>query len=561
MRKNNVIFQNAMLLFAAMTVIKIIGALFKIPLGNILGGLGMSYFSSAFSVFQPIFALTCVSLPTVMTRLIAQNIAQSKHYNIKKIKSVALKAATVLGLSGMTIIFFVSSPFAKYVANAENSITAMLLFAPAVLFCCIASVYRGYFEGLNNMLPTAISQIIESTFKALLGVAFAYITLERTNSLPLAAAAAVLGLTISEALGALSLYIYSRWHETGKKPPAADSGEPPVAALSIKKVLKKKHTISETPDSTKTILKSLLKESLPITAGAIVITLSSFIDLLTITNCINVAIGKNLNFFLENFTYGFKSDIAINDIGNFIYGSYNGIVLSLFGLIPSMTAMVSKSALTSIAAAWEQKNRALIRRNLNILLKGTLIIGFPLCLGMAVLAEPILNLLYFARPDEAMVCVKPLIILSTGGIFLALTGALFNIFQAIGRADLQIKIMVMGGMLKLGGNLLLIPIPELNISGAAISTLLCYTFISVTGLITLKHIKGISFCFLPHFTSALINSLLCAGVSYMLYHHLPIGGGEVIKLATSVAAGAAVYIGATLFVDRKAVRQLTTVDS
>ncbi|MDR1753562.1 MAG: polysaccharide biosynthesis C-terminal domain-containing protein, partial [Eubacterium sp.] len=308
------------------------------------------------------------------------------------------------------------------------------------------------------------------------------------------------------------------------------------------------------PQNADAIVKRLIKESLPITAGAIVINLSSFIDLLTITNCINISVSKNPGYFLENFTYNLKSVINITEIGNFIYGSYTGILFSIFGLIPSMTAMVSKSAFPSIATAWEQKNTGLIRHNINILLKGTLIVGFPLCMGLSALAEPILNILYFSKPDEAMVCLPPLIILSSGGIFLALCGALFNIFQAIGRSDLQIKIMIIGSGIKLICNLILIPIPWLNISGAAISTLLCYIFICVIGFITLNRImaknQNSKIIFLPHFFTSCANSLLCAGGAYIAFKYLPVPG-NIQKTAISVVAGGTIYIAATLFTDRK----------
>ncbi|MDR1753989.1 MAG: oligosaccharide flippase family protein, partial [Eubacterium sp.] len=217
MDKKGGIFQNAVILFGAMTVTKIIGALLKIPLGNILGGLGMGYFSSAFSVFQPVYALTCAAFPTVMTRLIAQSIAEDKKNGIDEIKSAALRYALAIGFFGMILILTISAPFATYIANSPKSIPAMLILAPAVMFCSVASVYKGYYEGLNNMIPTAMSQIVESSFKALLGVSLSYITLAKTNSLPHAAAAAVLGLTISEALGTLSLFIYSKYKNSKKK--------------------------------------------------------------------------------------------------------------------------------------------------------------------------------------------------------------------------------------------------------------------------------------------------------------------------------------------------------
>jgi len=533
MTKNKSMLENAAILFIAMGITKIVGAFLKIPLGNILGGLGMSYFSSAYSVFGPVFALTAAAIPTVMTKLIAQNAAAGRFRNVRKIRKVALRAAALLGFGGTVLILVITVPFTRFVADAPNSIPSMLLIAPSIFLCCVAAVYRGYYEGLRNTFPTAVSQVIEAVVKAALGVALAYIVLTRTGSLPLAAAASVLGIAVSEAVGLLFLFLRS-FGSDGITDEELDFSPPPESGMRL--------------------LRKFITEAFPIALGALVINISSLIDLMTITNCINLAVTADRSYFLREFVYGLEGSVDLHDLGNFIYGSYTGIVASLFTLIPAMTAMLSKSALPAIAATWERRNMPHLTRNLKVLFKSTLMLGLPLCLGMAAFSEEILSLLYVSKPAEAYICIKPLFILSLGGITLSLTGTLFSIFLAIGRADLPVKLMLCGAVVKLSINLLLIRIPEVNITGAAIGTVGCYLVICFIGFICLSRIIRVRLGIPGFFLKSLLNSVLCALTALVMYHYIIDDAGRIIRLLLSAGAGGAVYGIATLISNREMLR-------
>ncbi len=524
MKKSKGMLQNAVILFAAMTITKIIGAILKIPLGNILGGLGMGYFSAAYSVFSPIYALTTAALPTVITKLVAENAASGKIRNIRKIKKLAVKVSMLLGFFGMIAIFVITTPFALYITSSPKSIPAMLMIAPSLFFCCVAAVYRGYYEGMCNMLPTAISQVVEAIVKSVLGIFLSYLVLEKTGSLPYAAAAAVFGITISEICGLIFLLIRSKAIGDGITDDDIDMSEPPESAW--------------------TLLKKVYTEMLPITIASVVINLSSLIDLLTITNTINYSINQNKAFFLENFTYGFSSSVNLEDLGNFIYGSYTGIVASLFGLVSSMTSMVSRSAIPNIAASFERKNNYDILKNIKIIFKGTFIIGFPLSFGMAAMAKPLLSLLYSSKPAEILICTTPLIILCVFGMSLSIASAIFNIFTAIGRSDYVIKLMLLGSIIKLLGNIILIQIPELNITGAAISTIICYTIICIIGIFILKRTLKLKLGIMKELSKSIPCSAVCGISAYLSYNYLlsDFDLSSAVKLLISVAIAAIVYL-------------------
>lgn len=534
--QNSSLIKSAMLLFTAMAMTRIIGAVLKIPLGNILGGTGLGYFSAAYSVFSPVYALTAAAIPTVITKLVAGNIALGNYRTVRKIRRVMLRFSLALGFFGAVLILVLSTPFALYIVNSPKSIPSMLVIAPALMFCCVSAVYKGYYEGLRDMIPTAASQVVESVVKAAIGIALSAFILAKTGSLPYAAAAAVFGVSVSELCGFAYLFIRSRARPDG--------------------ITKEALLQSPEPERVLPLIIGIMKQMLPVTVGALVMNLGSFIDLISITNCINIAVTRDKAFFIEHFSYGLSGTLSgadglsVTEIGNFVYGSYSGIVTSLFAIIPSMTSMLGKTALPGIAAAYERGDMTGLSKNIKFMLKGTFAIGLPLCWGLAVMAEPLLKLLYFSKPAEVAVSSLPLIILSAGGILLPLSSMVFSAFLAIGRADLQIKLMLMGSALKLAVNVVLIQIPEVNIAGAAVSTLVCYSAVSAGGLIILRGIIKKPLGTAGFFIRSAIPALLCAAAAFVLYNYLLPGEvHDALRLAFSAAAGALVYMTGVLIFD------------
>ena len=507
-------------------VSKFVGAALKIPLTNILGGLGMGYFSTAFSLFAPIYALTAAALPTVIMRLTAQNAASGKFRNVRRIRRAGLFAACGLGLSGSVGILIIAKPFSTIIAGSPASLPAMIMIAPSLFFCSISAVYRGYYEGLSNMIPTAISQIIEAVVKSTAGIILALAFMP--YGIAYAAAAAIAGLTISEFFGLMFMFLRTRFGSDG---------------LSLAKL-----EISSPPQRKRVIIKTIMTESVPITIAALSMNLFPFIDMMTISGTINAIISNNSAFFLENFTYGTHGGEAIPDIGSFIYGSYTGITLPIFAIATSVTAMFAKSALPEITANCNSlKNCAQLLQSLRMLFKGTFMASLPICIGLAALANPILSLLYFSKPAEVAVSTTPLIVLGLGGISLISAGMLFSIFMAMGRSDLQIKLILIGAAIKISLNVLLIRIPHINVTGAAISTVTAYTVISIIGMGFLKKLLNHQKLKTARYiVQPLIFAVLCGGTAYICYYHAFTDRTDLLRLMMSTAAGALVYLTLTL---------------
>lgn len=538
---NRTYIKNTALLFAAMAVTKVIGAVFKIPLANILGGTGMGYFSAAYGLYSPIFALTAAGVPTVIMRLTAQNVALGRHKNALRIKHTAALMFTVIGTVGTAAVLLLAVPFSNTVACSPESAPAVAMIAPAVLFCCVGAVIRGYYEGMSDVLPSAVANIVEAASRAIAGLILSYAAIgyakyRFNNGLPVfgkscatyeqaydiavpwAAAFAVLAVTISEICGLAALIIQDR--RKRKKLPY--NNEPPV-------------------QQRKDIARRILKDAIPIAVFALVMNCFSFIDLLTVTRTITSSAANAPDYFRRAFSDVLAAGIEMDEIANFMYGSYTGISMSLFMLIPSFAGMSEKTALPEIAAAWERNNADEVSDKICFLMKTNALIGFPACFGAATLAEPVLNMLYPSRAAEVSVCTNSFTVLCISGMLMVTTSALSGVFQAIGKPLIPLVTMSIAVAVKAILNPILLSVPQLNITGAALATAGGYLAAAIAGLAIMnRYVRAISL--LRTYILPLLYSLVCSASASAVYHVLAANTNQPIATVSAVSAGVLVYV-------------------
>lgn len=441
----------------------------------------MGYFSGAYGIFMTVYAVSVTGLPAAVAKITAENSALERFANARRVKSAALLFFSVTGLVFTLIMLLLAYPFCLITGSIET-VPSVLAIAPSIFFGCVTSVYRGYYEGLRNMVPTAISQIVEGLAKLALGLALCLFVLKNPHRfsahseycggsvLPIAAAASVLGITISTAAGTLFLIICDKLSGDGITPEQ-------IYATGGTNCL----------DSRKEIISKLLKTAVPIAIGALITNLTSLIDLVTIIRSLQTAISKNSVLFSE-----ISVNTSIAELPNFLFGCFTGLAVTIFNLVPSFTNMFGKGILPSLSEAFVAKDKSKIREQTEKALLATSLIAFPCGIGISVLSEEILRVLFPSKPLETSLCVLPLSILGIGVIFLCLSSTIFSVLQAADRPDLPVKLMLSGVAVKLAGNLILVRIPRLNIAGAAISTMLCYAVICVPAIAMLIRLTEIN---------------------------------------------------------------------
>lgn len=518
--------RNTIVMFFAMFITKGLGAVLKIPLGNILGGTGMGYFTTAYSIFTPALAFACSGVPTIVTQVTAQYSSSGRLSSLAVFRKGAVLLSILIGLAGTAAVYICAVPFACLIANSPESLPSVLMIAPAVLFCSVTAVYRGYFEGLSDMLPTATSQVIEAVVKAAVGIGLSYFVYTRGSvylgsaekALPYAAAGAIIGVAFSELCGTIYITLRAR----RKSDSLREYAKPP-----------KKGELSA-------IMRDIFVRSLPVAFGAVAANLISFTDMLTVSNCINISLARFSEYFYTNQILSAALS-QTNDLGNFLYGCYSGMVLSVYMLATALTGLISRCSLPRLICAIETEDKASLHSAERLMIKGTAFISIPVSFVIAVLAEPVLGLLYPYRTVEAAIGVAPLQLLCLGSIFAGLGGALFVLFQAHGDFKTPVKITLMSGAVKLLLNALLL-VPFLNISGAALSAVGSNIFAVIYGFRKLKRSYGMSVSLFSEVFPSLLAGAVCAATAFVCYNGFILRFSSFISLALSAVVAAIAYL-------------------
>lgn len=531
-----------------MLTVKLIGAVFKIPLGNILDGSAMGYFNTAYNVFTMVYAFSTAGLPTAIAKMVAEQSARGRYRDIRRIHDLSVKLFFFMGLIG-TILMAAFSKLYVTVANNSSALYSVLAIAPAIFFGCMMSAYRGYYEGLRNMTPTAVSQIVEVVAKLIFGLSLSVLVVrygqgqfkagrevfgavcktqaEVTAAVaPYASAAAILGVTLSTLVG--TAYLLVRYKRRG------DAITPEELKYSPR------------PMRAPVLLTRLVKIAIPISLGSIVMNVAQAVDTVTIINCLEISFSKFPKAMEKIFTGVVPAQVlAAGEAANFIFGSYSGYALSVFNLVPSFTSIFGKSALPNVTACWSSGDLKGARVNIESVIRMTSMIAAPASFGIFFMAEPILTLLYPSKTAEVAIASGVLSWQGLSLVFLGLTVPLFAVLQGLGRVDLPPKYMLVGMIIKFVVNIITV-VPAVNVNGAAAGTGACYLVILILSMRGIKRITRIRFAFLRLLSKPLLCGFLCGFSAWGVYRLLSgILPGRLLTLM-AVAFAAAVYLAALL---------------
>ncbi|MDD3192401.1 MAG: polysaccharide biosynthesis protein [Oscillospiraceae bacterium] len=547
-RKQNFL-HGALILMSATVIVKVIGYFFKVPLKGIVGVSGFGYFNAAYGLFNTLYALSVAGMPIAVARMVAQNMQQGRYRDVRKIKRLSTVAFLCTGLIGTLLMLAGAGPYVRLAQN-PNAFLAVFVMSPAVFFVCVSSSYRGYYEGLRNMYPTAWSQVVEAVVKLACGLLFASAavrmglaeyeaagtvfgaavgTVEQAQLavLPYGAAGAILGIVVSTAAGSLFLWGYSKRGGDGISQEMLEHAAPAAAGREI--------------------LKQLWSIAVPVCLGALALNITTLIDVGSLTNRLSFALDRGRAVLFSMYEGILPSGTPEGEIPNYLFGAYN-MSVTLFNLIPALTTTFGVSALPSVTAAWASRSENQLRRNIESVWRVTSMIAFPAGFGICALAEPILTLVYKADPASIPIAAPILRVLGIAAIFVALSSPTNSMLQAVGRVNVPVRLMLLGGFLKLVVNFVLVPIPSVNIQGAPYGTLLCYGLIVCVSIPVLCRTAGIRLRFGKVFLKPLFAGSLCGITAWAAYGLLSQVAGNTVSTTVSILLAATVYVIALFLV-------------
>ncbi len=438
--KKNSFFGGAAILAASVIVVKLIGALYKIPLGGILTDAGFADFNTAYNIYSLLIIISTGGLPVALSKMVSEANAVGRGNQVKKVFSLALATFCVLGTISFCIMAFFPHQLAELMRDSHAAYSILAL-APAVFFICPLSAFRGYFQGHALMTPTAVSQVIEALCKLAVGLVLASLFIKQDLGESVAAAGAILGVSVGCMLGALYVYFCYRGHV---------------------RTLPDSH---DEPEDSRSILITLAKLAIPITLSSSVIALTNILDT-------SIMLGR-LQDALK----------LTEDAARDMKGMYDK-ALTLYNLPASFMVPLTASVIPHVSAALKVKRRRQAAQISETTLRTTALLSIPAGMGLFVLGEPIIRLLY--PSTDVALAGWMLSVLGVASIAVCFMLVSNSILQAHQMVALPMATTVIGCGMKLVVGYVLIGNPDIGIRGGAISTVACFWIIALLDMFIIR---------------------------------------------------------------------------
>lgn len=492
--------QGAVILGIAGLIIKVMGAFFRIPLANFIGDEGMGYYQTAYPIYVLFLTLATAGIPIAISKLVSERVAVDNYYEAYRVFRVSFVLLFTIGICSAAILFFGS----EYIVNAignPGAQYAMMAIAPALLFVPIMAAYRGYFQGMQNMKPTATSQVVEQFFRVGTGLTLAYVLVSTGREY--AAAGASFGATAGAVAGLLAIigiYLYKRKSMQGDI----------------------NRTYRPNGEKGSKILAKIFIIAVPVTIGAAIMPIMNTID-----------VGIVMLRLQET---GWTEEAA-----NGLYGQLTGMAGPLINFPQVLTQAIAMSLVPAIAAAHKQKDIKFLNYNVRLGIRTAIIIGLPCALGLMTLAEPIMLLLYPLQKASAVSAAPCLFIMAFGVIFLSTVQTLTGVLQGLGKPMIPVINLFIGAIVKIGLTYTLTGIDSINVKGAAIGTVAAYIVASTLNIMAVKKYTGVKFDVMLTFVKPIISVITMSIFVWVSYRILFGVLGNGFSTVIAIIIGAAVY--------------------
>jgi Membrane protein involved in the export of O-antigen and teichoic acid len=492
--------QGAVILGIAGIIIKVMGAFFRIPLANLIGDKGMGYYQTAYPIYVLFLTLATAGIPIAISKMVSERIAVDHHYEAYRVFRVSFSLLFCIGIGSSSILFFGAGHIVNAIGN-PGAKYAMMAIAPALLFVPIMAAYRGYFQGMQDMKPTATSQVVEQFFRVAAGLALAYFLIKQGREF--AAAGASFGATAGSITGLISvvgIYYYKRTH--------------------LKRDIER--TYQASTERSGQILANIFMIAIPVTIGAAIMPIMNAID-----------VGIVMRRLQET---GWTAEAA-----NGLYGQLTGMAGPLINFPQVLTQAIAMSLVPAVAAAYKQKDMVFLNYNVRLGIRTAMIIGLPCALGLMTLSEPIMLLLYPFQKASAVSAAPCLFVMAFGVIFLSTVQTLTGVLQGLGKPMIPVRNLFIGAIVKIILTYTLTGIDSINVRGAAIGTVAAYIVASSLNIAAVKRLTGVKFDFMLTYVKPIVSALAMSAAVWISYRILFGFFGNAMSTMLAVLIGAAVY--------------------
>lgn len=499
--------KGAAVLAAAGLFTKILGAVFRIPLTGLIGADGLSYYNVAYAVYSALVVMSTAGLPIAISKMVSEHMAKEEYRLAHKIFRVSLVVMLTIGIVSFIPTFFGADIIAGFVRNPKAAL-GLRAIAPALIMVPLFSSFRGYFNGRQNMLPTALSEMSEQLIRVIVGLSLAYFLMPRGAHY--AAAGATFGASAGALAGLLVIWV--------------------IYTLHKEKMLSNLDTGSQRMLDSLSITKTLLIIAIPIIIGSEMMPIMNLID-----SGMIMRVLQQSGWTLEESGYMF---------------GLLGYCSPLIALPWIVTQAVGVSMVPAVSRAYGLDNMDEVHEHIRLGYRTTMIIGMPCALGMAVLSLPILMLLYSGRPEECADAAPLLSLMAFSIILSSNMQASTSVLQAVGKQMIPVRNLFLGCIGKFIITYMLLRVHSINIMGACIGTLTAYFIAMALNEFSVRKYTGVTIDYVGTYLKPALATAVMSVTAWGTYRLMTavVHVGNGLATVTAVFFAVIVYVVMVFFV-------------
>lgn len=416
-KSNNFLVQGSILAVASI-IVRVIGLIYRIPMTRIVGDEAMGSYTIAFEVYNIALILSSYGLPIAVSKLIASRVVIKEYRNSHRIFVCSLIFAVIVGLVASILLFIGADYFAGVLNDDQYAILPLKILAPTIFVFSIMGVLRGFFQGKNTMIPTAVSQVLEQVVNAVVSLAAAYYLIRSFSALDSVTSYGAAGGTLGTLVGAtvsllFLLFVY----------------------IIYRPILKKqiRNDRADYQDSFKTIFKLIVLTISPIILCQTIYHINGILDNGLFMNIMKM---KEVTGF-DKAIFGPVADNSLytEEMRRTLIGIYGNKYRTLVYLPVAIAASFGAAIVTSITAAKTRGMDAVIRNKAHAAIKFNMIIAIPSAVGMGVLAYPIMTMLF---PASHQLDANLLKLGAVSIVFYSLSTVSTAILQGVGKLRIPV---------------------------------------------------------------------------------------------------------------------------
>mgnify|MGYP000932884362 CR=1 FL=1 len=486
--------RGAVVLTVAGIVVKLLGAVYRIPFTRIVGSEGIGLYQMAYPVYTALLALSTAGIPVALSFLVAEKSAAGDRQGARQVFAVSLIFLVFLGGFLALGLYLLSPYLAERVLGDSRAYYSLLAVSPAIFVISVAAAFRGYFQGWRMMWPTAISEVVEQTVRV--GTVLLAAQALMPRGVEFAAAGAASGAFTGGCAGLAFLILVFLWFKRQRRPVGG---------------LRRERPLRFDGQATRH-LKRLVAYAFPISAGSLVLPLTQVIDTVIIPNRLQAA--------------GYSIQSATSQ-----FGQLSGMAGTVVYLPAALTVSIAMALVPHLASAVSRNDRSEVNRRVSTALRVTFILCLPAAAGLMLLAAPIMELLFDDAGAGAVTAW-----LAPAALFTGLQQTTAGALQGIGNTWLPVVNLLVGCLVKIFCNYYLTVIPGFGIKGAALGSALGFLLVFLLNLFCLTRLTD----YRPRI-SRLIRPLLAVTMMVIV---IPAVCGALAPLGNLPATGLTILCGA-----------------